>query len=133
MAVSLGTNCDLKHPFNKGRRNTCKKIQKCISMTCAGLHTMNPNVLVDCEAHCQSNYNDMLSQEQFLCDAVGPDVLFKKYGLIRCGFNPKKQTFEGQQYQENQEKAWYIQQLPIIGMAIFVLLLGIYLIYTTSE
>lgn len=86
-AVSLNTNCDLKHPISKDNRANCKAIKRCISQTCSQLQSINPTLYDGCTKYCQGN--PKVTSEDYVCKIVGADVLYNNFGLIRCGYDPK--------------------------------------------
>jgi len=121
MAVTPNTKCRKKHIFSRKNLKKCFAIQKRISKTCGGLEAINPNLYKACESYAQNG--DDISQEEFLCSVIGPDVLFGQYQLTRCGYNPTTDSFQGKMHQENKGKAFFMQQLPIILVGVIVVAL----------
>lgn len=87
MRVTCDTNIFLRHPFNKGKRQKAQAIADC-ACGCGGAKSINPNLFDACVDLCQENPN--LSQEEFLCEKVGGDVLFENFGIEKCGYTIKE-------------------------------------------
>ena len=122
MAYDLGTNCGLKHPFNKGKRTHCNKVKACISQTCNPLISINPNLFESCKGYCQNQ--PTVQHEDYLCNVIGADVLFNNYGLLRCGYTPEESA-QGQIYEQVTEtKNW--GNIIAITALVLIILSGLY-------
>ncbi len=81
--------------------DTCKNARTCACNICGQLKALNPNLYDACVDACQQLPRPE-SADKFLCNTIGPEVLFNRYGVIKCGFDPYD-TLEGDLYVKNEE------------------------------
>lgn len=108
----------------------CKQARSCACQVCSELKAINPNLYDACIDECQDAPRPS-STDTYLCDNIGADILFNRYGVIKCGFNPYE-TLEGQLYTEQEaqkEENRTFQNQIIIGLGIVVFLLLLKLIF----
>ncbi len=109
--------------------NKCKETKKCACNVCGELKTINPNIYDACVDACQELPRPT-SADKYLCDTVGPEVLFNRYGIIKCGFDPYE-TLEGELYiqtEEKKEESNSFQQKLIVALGAVLLLLILVLV-----
>lgn len=108
----------------------CKRAKKCACNVCGELKAINPNLYDSCVDACQQVPRPTAA-DQYLCEEVSPEILFNRYGIIKCGFDPYD-TLEGQlftQQKEEQEQSTAFQQRIILGLGAFLLLLVLLFIF----
>lgn len=90
------TNCALKHPFNRGRRNTCKAVQRCVSERCSTLKALGPSgfTLYDvCIGHCNGSPTSATyptkyqTPDAYLCANFNAVDLVDYFGINPCQIN----------------------------------------------
>ena len=108
----------------------CKKIKACACNVCGELKAINPNLFDACIDACQESPRPSTTDD-YLCGTVGPEVLFNRFGVVKCGFDPYD-TLEGELYvqtetQKAEDKSF--QQKIIMGLGAFLLILIVVLIF----
>lgn len=124
-------NCGWKFLFNKGRRNDCRRIQRCFEDSCSSLKTLGPSgfLLYDaCLGHCHRTEADPTyppaypSTEEYLCNNFDPVALVDYFGANVCGV-PAAQTQSGQVREASAAaNAQTRQALLFIALVILILL-----------
>lgn len=66
----------------------CKKRRSC-ACKCGPLKAINPNLFSGCEDACNASkaYDRPKDHRDYMCNMVGPDVLFSRYGIVDCGYS----------------------------------------------
>jgi hypothetical protein len=108
----------------------CRKAKRCACNTCGELKAINPNLFDACIDACQEPPRPE-NADAYLCGTVGPEVLFNRFGVVMCGFDPYEETLEGQLFQQSEtlkENENSFQQKLVIGLGAFLLILMLVLI-----
>jgi hypothetical protein len=85
------TNCQLKHPFNGGRRARCNDIKSCISRVCSPLTSLGDKGIIlydSCLGSCQTNPGTHQDYKEYLCSNFDATDLVFYYGVNPCGADP---------------------------------------------
>ena len=102
----------------------CKAAKKCSCNVCGELKAINPNLYDACVDACQEVPRPVDS-DKYLCKTIGPEILFNRYGIIKCGFDPYK-TLEGELYEKTEQKKVENQTFEtniMIGLGALLLIL----------
>ena len=91
------TKCGGKHPFNKGKRNFCKDVQKC-ACACGPLESMGVSLYDGCIQSCNADPHGATGLDYL--NQFDPEDLFNRFdGLVVDGFDPR----ESVQYMELED------------------------------
>lgn len=111
-------------------KDKCRNARSCACTVCGPLKSVNPNIYDACIDACQEAPRPV-SHRKYLCDTVTPEVLFNRYGLVLCGFDPQSTT-EAELYhahEATQEKKQAAQTKVIYAMgAILLVLLAVFIL-----
>ena len=108
----------------------CKAAKKCACNVCGPLKTVNLNLYDACVDDCQEVPRPVDS-DTFLCKNIGPEVLFNRYGVVLCGFDPK-QTLEAELFEKSEATKAKNQRFEtniMVGIGTLVLILIIQLLW----
>ena len=83
-------------------REECKKSRSCACNVCNPIKAINANLYDACVDACQADPRPT-DKDSYLCKAIGPEVLFNRYGLIMCDFDPYE-TVEGELFVATEQK-----------------------------
>ncbi|MEZ4941842.1 MAG: hypothetical protein R3D58_13260 [Saprospiraceae bacterium] len=129
-------SCGWKHPFNKSRRNNCRRVQACFEETCSSLKVLGGSgfVLYDaCLGHCHRKPNDPKAPgryptpEQYLCANFDPVTLVDYFSVDICDLPDGKQTQQQKRQQEEDEsRAQTRNALIFIGLIVLILLVFVW-------
>ena len=78
-----------------------KAAKKCACNVCSELKAINPNLYDACIDACQVEPQPT-DPDKYLCGNIGPEILFNRYGVVMCGFNPYEETLEGDLYKKTE-------------------------------
>lgn len=129
-------SCGWKHPFNKDRRENCRRVQQCFEDSCSGLKALGPSgiVLYDaCLGHCHRkatnpNYPGAYdSVNAYLCNNFDPVTLVDYFGVNVCGV-PEDQTGLGKKQQAADESNSQTRAALIVIAILIVVLLIVWLL-----
>ena len=79
----------------------CKEAKKCACNVCSELKAINPNLYDACIDACQEVPRPT-DPDKYLCQNIGPEILFNRYGVVMCGFDPYEETLEGNLYKKTE-------------------------------
>ena len=128
-------NCGWKYPFNKNRREDCRRIQRCFEDSCSSLKALGPSgfLLYDaCLGHCHRDEYDPQyppkypSVNDYLCANFDPVALVDYFGVNVCGV-PADQTQVGQVQQAAAQSAAQTRRVLLFIALIILILLAVLL------
>ena len=128
-------SCGWKHPFNKGRRENCRRVQRCFEESCSSLKALGPSgfVLYDvCIGHCHRSETDPKypskypTPDQYICANFDPVALVDYFGVNVCGIAEDK-TKAGQVKEAATKSNVQTRNVLIfIGAVILILLIVVW-------
>lgn len=116
------TNCSSRHPFNRGKREHCQKVQRAANAVCGPLASWGPQgftLYYDCLKFVNGNPEKYDSAKDYACGEIGGEALFYTYGgLTPCSDFTPHDTVEGELYaqQQGEEDEAVASQQKVIGV-----------------
>ncbi len=135
MASSCGkeycptTKCNLKHPFNGGKRARCERIKGCQNSVCAPLSALGANgfVLYDtCIQQCHAdetdpNYPGQYGEyDKYLCALYAPEDIVEYYKVNPCMADPNNTPSAVKE--QKREEISQVNNKLLMGMAAVLLI-----------